>query len=105
MSAPRWVRIGIGISAAWVAGAVIAAMFGDIRIARLLRYSAFEVCDYVNHHLCDCGNCWRQLMDFASLVDDALMNVALIALAPIAVAWAGACAAVGICRAVGGLRG
>jgi len=39
MSAPRWVRIGIGISAAWVAGAVIAAMFGDIRIARLLRYS------------------------------------------------------------------
>jgi hypothetical protein len=92
----------MGMSAAWIAGAAIAVTYADLRIARLVRYATFEVCDFANHRLCQCGNCWRVLMDFASLVDQSVINLALIALAPIAVAWAGACAAVGIFHVIVG---
>ena len=105
MRVPRWVRIGMGMSAAWIASAAMAVTYADIRVARLLRYAAFEVCDYVNRHLCNCGNCWRELMDFASFVDQPVINFALIALAPIGVAWACVCAAVGMYHAVGGSSG
>jgi hypothetical protein len=57
MRVPRWMRIGLGMSAAWIAGAAIAVTYADLRIARLVRYAAFEVCDYVNHHLWNWGNC------------------------------------------------
>ncbi len=105
MRVPQWLRIGMGMSAAWIAGVAIAVALADIRIARLLRYAAFEVCDYVNHQLSLWGNCWRELMDFASLVDQPIINLALIALVPIAVSWVGACAVVGIYRVVGGSSG
>jgi CO dehydrogenase/acetyl-CoA synthase alpha subunit len=84
---PRWVRIGLGISAAWIASAAIAVAYADIRVARFLRYAAFELCDYVNRYVCRCGNCWRELMDVAAVVDEPLINFSLMALAPSAVAW------------------
>lgn len=93
MGVRRWVRIGIGMSAAWIIGAAIAVTYADIRVARFVRYVAFELCDYVNRHVCHCGNCWRELMDFALFVDQAATNLALIALIPIAVAWPSAYAA------------
>jgi hypothetical protein len=95
----------MGMSAAWMAGAMIAVTFADVRIAQLLRYAAFEVCDYVNHHLCHCGNCWRELMDVASFVDQPAINLLLIVLAPIVVAWSAAWAAVGLYRVAGSSNG
>jgi hypothetical protein len=92
----------MGMSAVWIAGAAIAVTYADVRIARLIRYAAFEACDFANHRLCRCGNCWRELMDFASFVDQSVINLALIALAPIAVAWAGACALVAIFHVIVG---
>jgi hypothetical protein len=87
MHIARWVRIGLAISSAWIVGALVADAYGDIRVARLLRYAAFEVCDYINHYVCHCGNCWQRLMNFASFVDEPVMNLALVALGPIVLAW------------------
>lgn len=105
MRVARWVRIGMGMSAAWIAGVAIAVVYADARIARLLRYAAFEVCNYVNRHLSLWENCWRELMDFASFVDQPVINIGLIAIVPIAMAWACVCAAVVIYRAVGSSSG
>jgi hypothetical protein len=44
-------------------------------------------------------------MDFASLVDQPVINLALMALTPIALTWACVCAAVGMYHAVGGSSG
>jgi hypothetical protein len=87
MRIARWARIGMAISAAWIGCALTALTYADIRVARFLRYAAFEVCDYVNHYVCHCGNCWRDVMNVAAFVDQPLMNLALIALAPIVFAW------------------
>jgi hypothetical protein len=76
-------RIGLIASAAWMVGMVILVTFADIRVARFLRYSAFEVCDYINYRLCHCANCWRNVMNFASFVDHPLINLALIVVAPL----------------------
>ncbi len=75
------------ISAAWIAAAVTSLIFADFRVARLLRYSAFEVCDYVNHYVCHCGNCWSHLMKTAEIIDHALINLALTLLSPVALVW------------------
>jgi hypothetical protein len=74
----------IAVSGVWIVGALSSLAFADIRIARFLRYSAFEVCDYINYHVCRCGNCWRDLMNVATFVDHPLTNAALITLAPVA---------------------
>ena len=86
-----------------MAGAIIGQAYGDVRIARFLRYSAFEVCDYINYHLCHCGNCWQNLMKVAAFVDQPLINFALIALAPIALGWLCAYVALRISHAAAGL--
>jgi hypothetical protein len=67
-------------------GATIGLTFADLRVARFLRYSAFEVCDYINYHLCHCGNCWRGVMAVATFVDQPVINFALIALVPVVLA-------------------
>jgi hypothetical protein len=77
----------IVISGAWIVGALSSLAFADIRVARFLRYSAFEVCDYINYHVCRCGDCWGDLMNVATLVDHPLTNAALITLAPLALLW------------------
>jgi hypothetical protein len=82
--------IGLIVSAAWITGTVIWLTFADMRIARFLRYSAFEVCDYINYHMCHCGNCWRDLIKAAEFVDHPLINLALISLMPIVLVWLGA---------------
>jgi hypothetical protein len=87
-------RIGIGLSVVWMLGATIGLTVADVRVARFLRYSAFEMCDYVNYHLCHCNNCWRDVMAVARFVDQPVINFALIALVPIVLAWLAACGAV-----------
>jgi hypothetical protein len=84
-----WRSIGLIVSAAWIVGTLIGLAITDIRIAKLLRYSAFEVCDYVNYHLCYCGNCWRNLMKAAEFVDYPVVNFVLISLTPVVLAWLG----------------
>ena len=91
-------RIGLIVSAAWVVGMVTSVTLADIRVARFLRYSAFEVCDYINYRLCHCGNCWRIVMNFASFVDHPLINLALIVVAPIVLAWSLARVTLGLSR-------
>ena len=86
------VRIGMIVaSCIWIVGVLISLAFADIRVARFLRYSAFEVCDYINYHVCRCGDCWRDLMSVAALVDHPLINAALISLIPVALMWLAAC--------------
>ena len=80
--------IGLIVSAAWIVGTVI-LVFADIRVAKLLRYSAFEVCDYINYHFCYCGNCWRNLMKAAEFVDYPVVNFVLLSLTPIVLVWLG----------------
>lgn len=82
-----WKRLGLLLSGGWIIVASIVLTSADLRIARFLRYSAFEVCDYVNYYLCHCGNCWRDLMAVAAFVDRPLVNFALIALTPVLLAW------------------
>jgi hypothetical protein len=77
----------IVVSGIWIVGALSSLAFADIRVARFLRYSAFEVCDYVNYHVCRCGDCWRDLMNVATFVDHPLTNAALITLAPVTLLW------------------
>ena len=88
----------LGISGVWIVGVLSSLAFADIRIARFLRYSAFEVCDYINHYLCRCGDCWRDLMKVATFVDHPLTNAALISLAPIPLMWFAACSALKLWR-------
>jgi len=95
-------RIAVLVSVGWIVAATIGRTFADLRVARFLRYSAFEVCDYVNYHLCHCGNCWRDLMAVAAFVDRPAIDFLIIALIPVAVAWAGAYAAVRAYRLVAG---
>jgi hypothetical protein len=80
----------IVVSGVWIVGALSSLAFLDIRVARFLRYSAFEVCDYMNYHVCRCGDCWRDLMNVATFVDHPLTNAALIALAPVMLLWSAA---------------
>ena len=77
----------IVVSGVWIVGALSSLVFADIRVARFLRYSAFEVCDYINYHICRCGDCWRDLMNMATFVDHPLTNAALITLVPVALLW------------------
>ena len=91
MRIDRWARLSMLLSGAWIVAATIGLTFADLRIARFLRYSAFEVCDYINYHLCHCGNCWRDLMVVAAFVDRPVINFALIALAPVIFARVCAC--------------
>ena len=102
MGMPGWARFGMLASGAWLVGAIIGQAYGDVRIARFLRYSAFEVCDYINYHLCHCGNCWQNLMNVAAFVDHPFINLALIAAAPIVLAWSCAYAALRISHLVAG---
>ena len=93
MRIDRWACVRMLLSGAWIVAATIGLAFADLRIARFLRYSAFEVCDYINYHVCHCGNCWRDLMVVAAFVDRPVINFALIALAPVGFAWICACVA------------
>src|SRR5215470_13162211 len=88
----------IVVSGVWIVGALSSLVFADIRVARFLRYSAFEVCDYINYHVCHCGNCWRDLMKAADIVDHPLINLALISLVPTPFLWLGTCATIEVLR-------
>ena len=105
MGTRRWVRIGIGISSLWIAASAIALASADLRVARLLRYAAFELCDYANHHLCRCGNCWQDVMALAAFADHPLANFGLVALAPMVLLSTCVLAAVAVSRAIARLSG
>lgn len=68
-------------------GAAIFLRYADIRAAKFLRNSAFEICDYVNHHLGHYGNCWHDVMNVAAYVDDGWTDIAMVSLAPILFGW------------------
>ena len=87
-------KISLIVSAAWIGATMILLTFADMRVARFLRYSSFEVCDYINYHVCRCGNCWRDLMKAADIVDHPLINLALISLVPIPFLWLGTSATI-----------
>jgi hypothetical protein len=80
-------RFGVGLTVVWIVSTIIALTIADFRVARFLRYSAFEVCDYVNYHVCYCGNCWRGMMNAATVVDGPVINFTLIVVVPIGLAW------------------
>jgi hypothetical protein len=80
----------IVVSGAWIVGVLTSLAFADIRVARFLRYAAFETCDYINYHVWRCDDCWRDLMNVAWFVDHPLINAALISLAPVALIWSAA---------------
>ena len=99
MNVARHTQIAmIIVSGVWIVGVLTSLAFADIRVARFLRYSAFEVCDYINYHVCRCGDCWRDLMNVAWFVDHPLINAALISLAPVALIWLAACSTVKLWR-------
>jgi hypothetical protein len=100
MCVKRWVRVATAVSALWIAASTIALMCIDLRIARLLRYAAFEACDYINHYLCRCANCWHDVMAMATFADHTWANFALIAFAPIVLLWVCAAAVLGVGRVI-----
>ena len=88
----------IVVSGAWIVGVLASLAFADIRVARFIRYAAFEVCDYINYRMWRCGDCWRDLMNVAWFVDYPLVNAALISLAPVALIWSAACSTLRLWR-------
>jgi hypothetical protein len=85
---PRRATIfALAVSAAWIAGAAIAVRYADLRAAKFLRNGAFEVCDYVGYRLFAWPDCWRDLMAAASALDTVFADLALLALAPVVLAW------------------
>ncbi len=87
MSRRRWNLVGLAVGVGWFVVVAAHIRYADIRAAKLLKDSAFEVCDYVSHRLVDYADCWRDLTTLASNLDNAWANFTLLALAPALLLW------------------
>ncbi|MBI4273070.1 MAG: hypothetical protein HY659_00020 [Rhizobiales bacterium] len=87
MRLERLKLVGIAIAAGWIAGAILYLQHADIRAAKFLRNSSFEICDYVNYHLALYSGCWHDLMKIAASLDNAFANLAILSLAPVLLLW------------------
>jgi hypothetical protein len=79
--------VGFAVGVGWIVGATTFVRHADIRVARFLKDSTFEVCDYVSHRLVAYAECWRDLMTLASYLDNVWADLALLALAPVLLLW------------------
>ena len=99
MSRGRWKLAALAAGVGWFVAVAAYVRYADIRAAKLLKDSAFEVCDYVGHRLVGYADCWRDLMTLASYLDNDWADVALLALAPALLLWLAVAAARTIRRA------
>jgi len=79
--------VGLGVGVGWFVVVTAYIRYADIRAAKSLKDSAFEVCDYVSYRLVEYPDCWRDLITLASYLDNAWVNLVLFALAPALLLW------------------
>ncbi|MGQ0677056.1 MAG: hypothetical protein ACT4N4_13350 [Rhodospirillales bacterium] len=99
MNGARWKFLFLAAGVGWFAATAAYVRYAEFRAAKLLKDSAFEVCDYVGHRLVGYADCWRDLMTVASYLDNDWANLALLALAPALSLWLAAAVARTIRRA------
>jgi hypothetical protein len=97
-SGQRVKPVAVVLAAAWLALAAPLALVADLRAAKFLRNGAFEICDYVTSRVPAYAGCWHDLMRLAAALDNPWANLALVALAPLLLAWLAILAVRGVRR-------